>query len=231
MIAATVESGHLGSALIVGAGAVALLLTVMLGALGHSIVTLAHEGAHALAVVLLGGRVREVRLNELGGGGHTASDGIRGLADFLFTLVGYFGPSLLGLLLAVMLNETEPIATLWLTVLLLGLLLVAVRGITANLLILLVGAAFGVAIRYAGDDLQVFIAYTWTWFLLLGGVGGAFRLVTARRNRRAAGQRDTMSDAYRLRRLTWTPASLWVAVFIIGTTAALLLGARLLLGL
>jgi hypothetical protein len=225
----TVSGGQPGWTLAIGSGLLALLLNVLFGALGHRTVTLAHEGAHAVAILLLGGTVKAVRLGEAGG--QTEPDGIGGIALFPIALIGYFGASLLGLFFAAVLNSADPLAVLWVTVILLALLLVAIRGFYGTVQVWLVGGVFGLAIRYGSESLQTWTAYTWTWFLLLGGVSAAFRLHTARQSDRNAGQRDTRSDAYRLRSLTYTPAVLWVAIFILGTIIALLVGALMLLGI
>lgn len=225
----TGDGAQQDSALIMGSALLALLLSLLFGALGHSTVTLAHEGAHAVAILLFGGTVKAVRLGEAGG--HTEPDGINGVALFPVALVGYFGASMLGLFFAMVLNSADPLAVLWVTLILLALLLVAIRGFYGTVQVLLVAGVFGLGIRYGSETFQTWMAYTWTWFLLLGGVSAAFRLHANRRSYRAAGERDTKSDAYRLRRLTYTPAVLWVAVFILGTILALLVGALVLLGI
>jgi hypothetical protein len=78
---------------------------------------------------------------------------------------------------------------------------------------------------------SVVVAFTWAWCLLGGGVHNGVELHTIRRRDRAAGLRDYSSDAYKLRQLTFLPALFWVAVFVTGSLAALVLGGRILLGI
>jgi len=79
----------------------------------------------------------------------------------------------------------------------------------------------------AGKDVQTLFAYTWTWFLLVGG----FRHVLEFRRIRPRGGKDSDSDAAVLRKMTFLPAPLWVGFFWIATFAALLYGGGILLGM
>jgi Peptidase M50B-like len=71
---------------------------------------------------------------------------------------------------------------------------------------------------------QAGFAYLAAWFLLLGGLRPALELTRRRRYARGG-----ISDADQLARLTGTPRALWVTAFLITATAALALGARLLI--
>jgi len=75
---------------------------------------------------------------------------------------------------------------------------------------------------FASAAVQAGFAYLAAWFLLLGGMRPALEL-TQQRSRRGA-----RSDADQLARLTGVSRGVWVAAFIFICTAALALGARLL---
>jgi hypothetical protein len=215
--------------LVIGTGLVALLLTVLLGVAAEGARTVAHEGGHAMMVVLLGGAIGEVRVNR-GGGGWTLHHGVTGLSRLVVTLAGYLGPSLFGLLAALLLTAAEPAAVLWASLVLLVLLLITVRGVFGWTVVLGAGALFYLGARYGSEWAQTMLAFTWTWFLLIGGVQDAVGLSRIRGTIRSRGGKDTDSDAAALRAMTFIPAALWVGVFLVGTIAALLIGASLLIG-
>jgi hypothetical protein len=77
---------------------------------------------------------------------------------------------------------------------------------------------------WGSAPVQLAFAYTLTWFLLLCAPRPVVELQHARRRGYA---RD--SDADTLARLTGLPGLLWVGVFLLATTATLVLGGRWLI--
>jgi hypothetical protein len=81
---------------------------------------------------------------------------------------------------------------------------------------------------YASASVQAGFAYLAAWFLLLGGMRPALEL-TRRRSVSRSVSRSGLSDADQLARLTGVSRGVWVAAFLLIATAALALGARLLI--
>src|SRR5947209_17105515 len=128
---------------------------------------MAHEGAHALFAVLLGGRVVRVTLNR----DQTGATDHRGAAFALvITFAGYLGPSMFGFLGALALAHGRADAVLGVSALLLGLLFLARMNLFARLVVLLAGAGLLWTAVRAPVDVQPPGATAWVWLLLVGGV-------------------------------------------------------------
>lgn len=189
------------------------------------LVTVAHEGGHAVAALLTGRRLAGIRLSADTSGVTVSSGPRRGPGMVATAAAGYVAPALLGLGAAAALGAGYVAATLWGTLALLAALLLQIRNPYGALVVVLVGAGLG-TVSWAGpDDVRTAAAYLLAWLLLLG----APRPVVELHGRRRAGRaRD--SDADTLARLTGVPAVLWAGLFLAVTLAALVLGSRLLLG-
>jgi len=187
------------------------------------VITIAHEGGHALVSVLSGRRLDGIRL-------HADSSGVtysRGRRDgpglVLTAAAGYVMPSLLGAGAAGLLAARHLTAMLWLALVLLAATFLAVRNVFGAIAVLVTAGGVFVVSYYAPPGVQAGFAYLAAWFLLFGGVRPVLELVRGRRRRRARG-----SDADQLARLTGAPAGLWVTLFLLVALAALAFGARLL---
>lgn len=209
--------------LAVAATALAALLVVLLpGAwpVARHVVTIAHEGAHALAAVASGRRLAGIRLHSDSSGLTVSRGRPTGPGMVATSFAGYVGPALLGLGAAYLLGERHALAVLWLAVLLLGLLLLQVRNFH-GLYAVLVAAAAVFAVSWWGSGLvQSLAAYTGTWFLLLAAPRPVLELQAQRRRGRARS-----SDADQLARLTGVPGLVWVGLFLVVTVGCLVLGA------
>lgn len=190
------------------------------------LLTVAHEGAHALAAVAAGRRLGGVRLHADGSGLTVSSGRARGPGTILVFAAGYLGPGLLGLLGAVLLAAGHPLGLLWLLLVLVALLLLQLRSLFGLVPVLLTGVVLAVVTRWAAPEVQTSVALTVTWFLLLGAPRDVLDL---QRQRRRGSRRDRTSDAAELARLTHLPAALWAGVLLVGTLACLLLGGAALL--
>ena len=215
------------SGVVAAAAIIALLIVAWrpLWTRARHLVTITHEGAHGVAALLSGRRLSGIRLHS-DTSGLTFSKGRRtGLGMFATAFAGYPGPALLGLGAAYLLHLGRAVALLWVVLALLALLLVQIRN-WFGLWSVLVAAAvvFGVS-WWASPATQSAFAYTGTWFLLLAAPRPVLELQRSRRSLRGAD-----SDADVLGRLTHTPGTLWVGVFLLATLGALAAGALLITG-
>lgn len=214
--------------LVVWGTAVAALVAVGPRPLWHrtrNVVTIAHEGGHALMSVLMRRRLHSIRLHSDTSGLTVSSGKPHGPGMVLTGAAGYTAPSLLGLLGAGVITTGHVAALLWGVVALLLAVLVMVRNAFGVLTVLLTGALCFAVTWYGSDRLQGVFGYLAVWFLLLGGVRPVLELHAKRRRR----ERDRNSDADLLGRLTHTPAGLWLLLFLLVSLGALALGARWLL--
>jgi Peptidase M50B-like len=204
----------------------ALLMVTILWPVAKYAVTIAHEGGHALTASAVGRSLKSVSLSRDGSGLTSVAGGSR-LTYFPFLLAGYLGPSIFGLLGAILVAQGQSRAVLLLSLALLVLLLLHVTNIFGFIAVMATGGIILLAARYGTDFGKAIFAYTWIWLLLIGGVRQAIELG---KSRKRAGVSDTVSDAYQLRKLTYIPAPLWTGLFAVGAVAALILGAAILLG-
>ena len=196
------------------------------------VITIAHEGGHALISLLSGRRLDGIRLHS-DSSGVTYSRGKRtGPGLVLTAAAGYVMPSLLGAGAAWLLAERHLTAMLWLALVLLAATFLAIRNLFGGLAVLVTaGGVFAVS-YYASPSVQGGFGYLAAWFLLFGGLRPVVEL--ARGSMGSAGsssrrQRWTRgSDADQLARLTGAPAGLWITLFMLVALAALAVGVVLL---
>jgi hypothetical protein len=140
----------------------------------------------------------------------------------LTAAAGYLTPSLLGAGAAWLLAARHQAALLWLALVLLAATFLAIRNAFGALAVLATaGGVFAVS-YFASAAVQAGFAYLTAWFLLFGGLRPALELARRR------GSRGGVSDADQLARLTGISRNAWVVLFLLICTAALVLGARLL---
>ena len=195
------------------------------------VITIAHEGGHALVSVLSGRRLDGIRLHS-DSSGVTYSRGRRtGPGLVLTAAAGYVMPSLLGAGAAWLLAERHLTAMLWLGLVLLAATFLAIRNLFGALAVLVTaGGVFAVS-YYAAPAVQAGFGYLAAWFLLFGGLRPVIELAHGSSGRRQRWQyRSGLggSDADQLARLTGAPAGLWITLFMLVALAALVIGAVLL---
>jgi hypothetical protein len=234
--------------LVAVAGLAALLLVLNTGSwrLAGKVITIAHEGGHALVSVLSGRRLQGIRLHADSSGVTYSRGKRRGPGLVLTAAAGYPAPSLLGAGAAVLIAAGHPAALLWLALVLLAATFLAVRNAFGALAVLVTAAGVFVVSYFASAAVQAGFAYLAAWFLLLGGMRPALELTPGRRrgnnrgskrgNNRGSSRgsnrgsgRGSLSDADQLARLTGVSRGVWVTAFILVATAALALGIRLLI--
>jgi Peptidase M50B-like len=211
--------------LVVVAGVIALL------AVGHpptwrvarNVVTIAHEGGHALVALVFGRKLDGIRLHS-DTSGVTVSRGKPTGPGMVFTAIaGYTTPPLLGLGFAVLLSADRITLMLWASLALLGAMLVMIRNAYGVFSVVGTGAVI-FAVSWLGDaNVQAGFAYLAAWFLLLAGTRPVIELQRMRSRHQAP-----RSDADQLAYLTGVPGLAWVGVFAVIALVALLAGARLL---
>jgi hypothetical protein len=213
--------------LIIVTAVVALLIVANTGTwrLAGKVVTIAHEGGHALVSVLSGRRLDGIRLHR-DSSGVTYSRGRRSGPGLVLTAAaGYVMPSLLGAGAALLLASQHLTAMLWLALVLLAATFLAIRNVFGAVAVLATAGAVFVVSYYAPPQVQAGFAYLAVWFLLFGGIRPVLELVRGRRRSRS---RARASDADQLAQMTGVPAGVWLAVFGLVAVAALAAGAALL---
>ncbi|MEO9138152.1 MAG: M50 family metallopeptidase [Jatrophihabitans sp.] len=188
------------------------------------LVTITHEGAHGVAALLSGRRLGGIRLHSDTSGLTLSRGRATGPGMIATALAGYLGPALLGLGAAGLLHFGHAVALLWIVLALLALLLVQIRNWFGLWSVLVAGTVVFAVSWWAAPAMQSAFAYAGTWFLLLAAPRPVIELQQSRR-RRPSGT----SDADVLGRLTHTPGTLWVGVFLMLTLGALGGGAALLI--
>jgi hypothetical protein len=174
----------------------------------RSVVTIAHEGGHALVAVVAGRGLTGIRLHA-DTSGLTVSTGARSGPGLVFTFLGgYPAPSLLGLGGAVLVAADRAALMLWIAIALLVATLVHVRNIFGVFSVLATGALVGVVAWFGEPRLQDGFAAALCWFLLFGGLRAVRELQRGRRR----GHHGT-SDADMLARITPLPGGMWAAFF------------------
>ena len=188
--------------------------------LTRTVVTIAHEGGHALVALAVGRRLEGVRVHRSSAGLTVSAGSATGPGIVATAAAGYLAPPLLGLGAAALLATGHLVATLLLGVALLACLLLLVRNAYGLLAVLSVAAVLAVVLWRGVPLAQAALGYAMTWFLLLGGVRPVLELQRSRRRGRAA-----RSDADQLARLTGLPAGAWVGLFALAAVGALAVSA------
>jgi hypothetical protein len=217
------DSGHLLAVLI---GIVALVLVLNRGTwlLLRNVVTIAHEGGHAVVALLSGRKLNGIQLHS-DTSGLTVSSGKSSGPGMVFTLLaGYPTVSLIGLADAWLDVADLAHVMLWVTVAVLAAMLLALRNAYGVLSVVVTGAVVFAVSWFATPPVQALCGEFFAWFLLFGGIRPILELGGKRRRGRAAD-----SDADQLARLTGAPAPMWLALWLAVGIGALVVGGRWLL--
>ena len=222
------QQGHLPSRTLVlatGVLAVAAVGSRRVWPVSRTVVTMAHEGGHALVALLTGRRLAGVRLFHNSAGVTMSAGYLRGPAVVLTALAGYLAAPLLGLGAAALLATGHLLSVLLLSLAGLIGLAIAMRNAYGFLAVFVAGAVV-VTVLWRGSALiEAALGYTMAWFLLFGGARPVLELQRGRRRRPSES-----TDADQLAQLTGTPGWLWVGVFGLVALGALALGAWWLVG-
>jgi hypothetical protein len=192
--------------------------------LSRGLITVAHEGGHALVAVLTRRKLQGIRLHSDTSGVTLTRGRPTGPGMVLTALAGYVAPSLLGLGAAWLTAAGYITLLLWAVLALLACMLLMIRNLFGVITLLAVGGSVFALSWYAPADAQAICAQLATWFLLFGGVRPIVELQRKRRLGQAAD-----SDADQLARLTFLPGGFYVLFFLLVAGAAVVAGAYLLI--
>jgi hypothetical protein len=204
----------------------ALLLVALPGSwrVARSVITIVHEAGHALTAVLVGRRLRGIRLHSDTSGLTVSRGRSEGPGMVCTALAGYPAPSLLGLAFAGLLAAGLVTGPLVAGVVLLAGVLIMVRNVYGVVSVLVTGAVLVGVLWLGSAPVQAGFAQLITWLLLFGGLRPVGELQRKRWRGRAYD-----SDADQLARLTGAPGFFWVSSFaLIGVGALVLAGGWLL---
>lgn len=191
--------------------------------LTRGLITIAHEGGHALMALLTRRKLQGIRLHSDTSGVTLTRGRPTGPGMVLTALAGYVAPSLLGLGGAWLTAQGRITLLIWIVLLFLVCMLLLIRNLYGALILLVTGGAVFALSMYAPGDMQQIAAHVAVWFLLFGGVRPIIELQRKRRRRQAAD-----SDADQLARLTFLPGGFYVLFFLAVAGAAVAGGAYLM---
>lgn len=212
--------------LVPATGVVALLVVLYRPAwrVSRNVITIVHEAGHAAAALLTGRRLRGIRLHSDTSGVTVSVGRPTGPGMIMTVLAGYTAPPAVGVAYAAVLALDRVTLLLWLSIGLLGLLLLAIRNVYGVFAVLATGGLVFAVSWFGSLLVQSGFAYLMTWFLLVGGLWPVLELQRKRRQRQAPD-----SDADQLARLTGVAGLLWVTFFGLFALGAAMLGGRWLL--
>jgi Peptidase M50B-like len=190
----------------------------------RTVVTIAHEGGHAVVAVLAGRGLTGIRLHADTSGLTVSTGARRGPGLVLTFLGGYPAPSLLGLGGALLVAADRAEVMLWIALGLLAATVIHVRNVFGVLVVLATAALVAAVAGWGGPGLQAGFAAALCWFLLFGGLRAVREL---RRGHRRGRRGD--SDADMLAGLTRVPAGMWTALFWLLAGVAVITAAWVLL--
>lgn len=189
----------------------------------RTVVTIAHEGGHALVAVLAGRGLTGIRLHA-DTSGLTVSTGARRGPGLVATFLGgYPAPSLLAVGGAALVAADRAALMLLVALGLLAATLIHVRNLFGVVAVLATGGLVAAVSWWGSERLQDGFAAALVWFLLFGALRAVRELWRGRRRSRGA------SDADMLASLTRVPSGIWTAVFGLISTAAVLAAGALML--
>jgi hypothetical protein len=203
-----------GTAALIGLAALVVVMVPFLWPLARHVNVMAHEGAHALAAILLGFALETVILRrETGETVYRAAGGAL-LRLVTVGFVGYLGPSLFGLGAAKLIETGRVVTVLWLLILLLVLLFFFIGRSLGMISVPVAVLLLVLVTRNAHAWMEELVAYGITWLLLLDGV------------RVAVAHGAKASDAVILGGRTHIHPRFWSLLWIAGTVLALLIGGK-----
>ena len=204
--------------------ALVLVLVPRTWRIARLVVTITHEGAHAVVATLAGRRLRGIRLHSDTAGLTVSSGRARGPGMVATLAAGYLGPAALGVGAALLLAAGYSVGLLWTLVALLSLMLLQIRNFYGLVVVVAVVLLLGAVSWYLSAAAQSAIAALLTWLLLLAAPRPVLELARQHWQGRATG-----SDADQLASLTRIPAALWMVMFLAANLVGLAVGIATLL--
>ncbi|MEY9213941.1 M50 family metallopeptidase [Thermobifida halotolerans] len=213
--------------IVIATGVVALLVVATGGRpwrVARNVVTIAHEGGHAVVALFSGRQLTGIRLHSDTSGVTVSRGRPDGIGMIMTILAGYTAPSVVGLVGIVLLTAGRITGLLWMSILLLAAMLLLIRNVYGVVSVVGTGAVVFLVSWFTPDEVQSFFAYLFTWFMLFASVRPVFELQSQRRR-----QPSSRSDADQLDRLTGVPGTVWVLFFGLFNIAVVALGVWLLM--
>ncbi len=183
------------------------------------LVTVCHEGGHAVVAVLAGRRLSGIRVHSDTSGLTVSRGRPRGPGMMATLLAGYPAPAVVGLGLALLVGTGHAAGVLWLLVVLAGVMLVWVRNLYGALVVVVAAGVVGVVTWYSPPAILGWVATGLAWLFLWAAPRPVLELLA----RHSPG-----SDAAQLAGLTHVHRHLWGILWLVITVAALLAGALLM---
>ncbi|HEX2301199.1 MAG TPA: M50 family metallopeptidase [Pseudonocardiaceae bacterium] len=191
--------------------------------LSRGLITIAHEGGHALMALVTRRKLEGIRLHSDTSGVTLTRGRPTGPGMVLTAMAGYLAPPLLGLAAAWLTEQGRITLLIWTVLLFLVCMLLLIRNLYGALILLATGGAVFALIMYAPAEVQQVVALVAAWFLLFGGIRPIIELQQKRRRRQA---RD--SDADQLARLTFLPGGFYVFFFFLVSVTSAVFGGYLM---
>lgn len=174
----------------------------------RNVVTIAHEGGHALVAVATGRRLGGISLHSDTSGVTVSSGRPSGPGMVATAFAGYVAPSLLGLAAASLVGHGRPGLLLALVLAALLVMVVFIRNAWGMLTVTVTAAVLGATLWWGPLALHGLVGQVLAWFLLISGPRPIWELQAKRRHGQAP-----ESDADQLAALTGIPGLVWVVLF------------------
>ena len=190
----------------------------------RNVITIAHEGGHALIALVTGRKLHGIRLHSDTSGVTFTRGRERGLSAVLTLLAGYLTPAVLGLAAAWLIGQGLIVLLLWASLALLVAMALFIRNLYGFLAMAITGLLVFAVTWWAEPNVQGVLTHLGAWFLLLGSIRPVWEV-----HRQRLRGRERTSDPDQLAGITPIPAVVWLLVFAIVNLGCLALGARLLI--
>ena len=204
---------------------IALVLTYSPAwALARNLITVVHEGGHAMTAVLWGRRVGGIKLHSDTSGVTFSSGKAYGLGAIFTTAAGYTAPALLGLAVTWLVVAGRAYLSIVILGLLMALMFLSIRNLWGLIITVPLTLGFYYSLQFV-ETFQVFIVTAVAVFLTVASLRPIIELQIAR----ARGEAQD-SDADQLQKLTFLiPGLIWVLLFFAVSLAANVLALLMLL--
>jgi hypothetical protein len=187
--------------------AVLLTATPLFGVVGTHVVTVTHEGGHALVGSLTGGQVRSVRVQR-DGGGETLSSGSRRVPT---ALAGYLTPPAVGLAALALAHGEHGAVAIGVMLVALVFVVLLIRNLFGLIAVVAIGAFLYGVLHDADPGVQTLVVTALGWTLLLASVRDGL-----------TGMSGGTGDARHLAKTTHVHWLFWQTLFALAASAAAL---------
>lgn len=200
---------------IIAWGIAALLTATPVWHITRNIITVVHEGGHALVAIIWGRRIAGIKLNSDTSGVTISSGKAWGLGVIFTTAAGYTAPATLGLFLAYLSSEGRSFLALVILGISALLIFLSIRNLWGFIITIPLTASLYYLLQL-NESIQTFALIIVAAFLT---IASARPIVELQRARLSGEGKD--SDADQLQRLTLIiPGIVWVVFFMLFSLTA-----------